>query len=153
MTLLDAPIKDVTHGVTQDEFFCPGSIVKLELSPDPLTFGVPDETAAFFAFGSAFDLAPRRSTASESAARSTARIVARYGRNRVLLSGWLDGEQVIAGKGAMVEVRSGLGRAVLFGFRPQHRAQSLATFRLLFNALNTSRRVDGGVQGTERLHQ
>jgi hypothetical protein len=30
------------------------------------------------------------------------------------------------------------GRGVLLGFRIQHRAQSLATFRFLFNAIFTS---------------
>ena len=153
ISLLGAPLKDLTRGVPTDEFFCPGSIVKVELSADPLTYGLPTETAGFFSFGSAFELSPSVSNAPETAAAPTARIVGRYGRSHVLLSGWLDGEHVIAGKGAVVEVRSGLGRAVLFGFRPQHRAQSHATFRLLFNALHTSRRVDGGVQSTERLHQ
>jgi hypothetical protein len=55
------------------------------------------------------------------------------------MSGWLEGEQAIAGKGAMMEVRSGQGRAVLFAFRPQHRGQAHATFRLFFNAIHTSK--------------
>jgi hypothetical protein len=66
-------------------------------------------------------------------------MVARYANNNVLASGWLDGEGAIAGKGAVAEVKSGQGRAILFAFRPQHRAQSHATFRLLFNAIHTSK--------------
>ena len=65
--------------------------------------------------------------------------IARYAKSNVLASGWLEGERAIAGKGAMAEVKSGLGRAILFAFRPQHRAQSHATFRLLFNAIHTSK--------------
>jgi hypothetical protein len=64
--------------------------------------------------------------------------VARYGEQDVLLSGWLEGERAIAGKGAVVEAHSGEGRAVLFGFRVQHRAQALGTFRLLFNAIHSA---------------
>ena len=114
--------------------FCPGSIVRLDLETDPLTYGMPRETAGFCAFSSAFDIAP-----SNTAAASTVRMVARYAKSNVLASGWLEGERAIAGKGAMAEVKSGQGRAILFAFRPQHRAQSHATFRLLFNAIHTSK--------------
>ena len=52
---------------------------------------------------------------------------------------WLEGEQGIAGRPAVVQVNSGMGRVILLGFPVQHRAQSLATFRLLFNAILTSK--------------
>ena len=42
----------------------------------------------------------------------------------------------IAGKAALVEVTMGKGKIILFGFRPQYRGQSLATFPLLFNAMS-----------------
>ncbi len=137
ISLLGAPLTDATRGATPEQFSCPGSIVRIELENDPLTFGLPRETAGVCAFSPAFDPAPE--PAAKDPAGSTARIVARFAKSNVLLSGWLEGEQRIAGKGAIAEVRSGQGRAVLFGFRPQHRAQSHATFRLLFNAIHTSK--------------
>jgi len=76
---------------------------------------------------------------ADGAQTSTMRIVARYAKSNVLASGWLEGERAIAGKGAVAEVKAGQGRAILFAFRPQHRAQSHATFRLLFNAIHTSK--------------
>jgi hypothetical protein len=110
-----------------DKFFCPGSIVRIDLDPaQPLAYGMPAQTAGFFAFSSAFR--PQAGAAT----------VATYGQKDVLLSGWLEGEQAIAGQAAVVEANAGAGRVVLLGFRVQHRGQSLATFRLLFNALFTS---------------
>jgi len=41
----------------------------------------------------------------------------------------------MAGRAAVVSVEMNTGRIVLFGLRPQHRAQTHATFPMLFNAL------------------
>ena len=138
VSLLGAPLRDVTRGLSANEFFCPGSIVKIELDEDPLTYGMPRETAGFCSFNTAYEVAARSSSAATGPV-STARIIGRYARSNVLMSGWLEGEKVIAGKGAMMEVRSGQGRAVVFAFRPQHRGQAHATFRLFFNAIHTSK--------------
>ena len=134
INMLGAPVTDVTRGLTANEYFCPGSVIKLELETDPLTYGMPLETAGFCAFNGAFEV---RTGAAPDA--PTARVIGRYAKSGVLLSGWLEGERAVAGKGAMVEVKAGQGRAILFGFRTQHRAQAHATFRLFFNALHTSR--------------
>lgn len=134
INMLGAPVADLTRGLPADEYFCPGSVIKLELEADPLTYGMPPETAGFCAFNGAFEV-----QAGAAADAPTARVIGRYAKSGVLLSGWLEGERVVAGKGAMVEVKAGQGRAILFGFRTQHRAQAHATFRLFFNALHTSK--------------
>ena len=65
-------------------------------------------------------------------------MVARYPNVNVVASGWLRGEEFMAGRAAVVTIDMNPGRIVLFGLRPQHRAQTQATFPLLFNALYLS---------------
>jgi len=126
---LGLPVKNAVAGLPAEQFFCPGSIVRLDIDPSqPIGFGMLPQNAAFFSFSSAYDVTPGPDV----------RVVARYGAKDILMSGWLEGEQAIAGRAAVVEARAGLGRAVLIGFRAQHRGQSMATFRLLFNAILTA---------------
>jgi len=68
---------------------------------------------------------------------SRVRVIGRFptAPDDVLLSGWVLGPEYAAGRPALIDVRDGRGRVVLFAFRPQYRAQSLATYPLIFNAL------------------
>ena len=143
INILNLPVRDVAQAAGPTEFFCPGSILGLELdASNPLAFGMQPKTAAFFAYSSAYEVVTQPTTEGHTGPPPPAgiEIVGRYPARDVLLSGWLEGERVIAGRGAVLSARVGLGRAILIGFRAQHRAQAHATFRLLFNALHTSAR-------------
>ena len=127
----DLPVTDALAALSPREFYAPGSLLRLRLDPaQALAQGMPEETAVWFEGGPAFEVRdPAR-------VRVTGRYPAAPGD--VLMSGWLLGAGHIAGKAGLVEVRYGRGRVVLFGFRPQYRGQSLATYPLLFNAIRTS---------------
>jgi hypothetical protein len=68
--------------------------------------------------------------------------VARYPNTKVNASGWIRGEDLMYGRAAVVAIEMNPGKVVLFGIRPQHRAQTHATFPLLFNALYWSAEGD-----------
>jgi len=122
------PIRDVAK-TTRDQFYCPGSILRIDVdTSQPLGYGMPSHTAGFFASSSAYE-----------ASGAGVQTAVRYADNDLLISGWLQGESVIAGRSAVVQAALGSGRIVLLGFPVQHRGQSLATFRLLFNAILLAR--------------
>ena len=131
---LGLPLRDIAHpigNIGNDEIFCPGSILRIDLDPMQAgAYGMNPHTAGFFAFSSAYEVV--------GTADSSLRVIARYGSTDLLVSGWLEGEARLAGRPAAVEARVGAGRVVLLGFRVQHRGQSHATFRLLFNAIFTA---------------
>lgn len=129
------PVRNVVAGLPRTEFYVPGSILGIELDMShPLAKGMPKETIAWVEDSPVFEVAE---VSEASVPTSNVRVVASYPADRnPLLSGWLLGAERLKGKAALVEVQMGEGRIILFGFRPQYRAQSLATFPLLFNAMN-----------------
>jgi hypothetical protein len=125
------PLRDVTEGLKRTEFYCPGSILRTVLdTTQPVAKGMPRESIAWVEDSPVFEVT------NEKTPNVSVRVVARYpDAGTPLLSGWLLGAERIRGKAALVDVGLGKGHIYLFGFRPQYRAQSLATYPLLFNAL------------------
>lgn len=130
----DLPVKDVTRGLNRKDFFIPGSILRTELDlTHPIAKGMPQQSIAWFENSPAFEI-----QTDPLALTRNFRIIATYPKDpkQILLSGWALGAEKIAGKTALVEFTVGKGKIILFGFRPQYRGQSLATFPLLFNAIS-----------------
>jgi hypothetical protein len=122
------PVVDVLADLERRDFYIPGSILRMELEPGHwLATGVPVRTVAWFERGLAFELAEDAGDQVE--------IVGRYGSDGLLLSGWLNGEEHIAGHGAIAVAELGRGRVVMFGFKPQYRGQTIVSYPLIFNAL------------------
>jgi hypothetical protein len=133
------PVRDVVANVSEKDFFVPGSMLRIELdTTNPIAQGMPKESIAWVEDSPVFDVIRTGSGSDRvDVPVSNVRIIARYPADKnPLLSGWLLGENRIRGKAALVEVTMGKGRIILFGFRPQYRGQSLATYPLFFNAIS-----------------
>jgi hypothetical protein len=122
------PIRNLLDGLRSSEFYCPGSIVAIDVNnTQPLARGLSRSTNAYFINSSAFE-----------STDPSVKVVARYAKDNVLRSGWLLGEARLKGQIALAEVSLGKGRIVLFAFRPQHRGQTWGTFGFIWNAIATS---------------
>jgi len=126
------PVRNALEGVGQPDFYLPSSLLRVELDGEhPLTMGSPDEVAAKWAGGRAYEPTDFGGEAGR------VRAVGNWAEDpeRVLMSGQLIGAEFLAGKGAILDVEYGSGRILMYGFRVQHRGQTHGTFKLLFNAL------------------
>jgi hypothetical protein len=124
-------VRNAVSGLRPQEFYVPGSILRANLTAGhPLTRGL-GATADVWYWGSS-----RAFTVDGGAAT----VVATYAGPDPAVSGWILGAEHLAGQPALLEARVGRGSVVLFGFQPNYRAQSVATWPLLFNALTVPRR-------------
>jgi hypothetical protein len=129
---LPIPVRDVKKGLTRDQHFAPGTILHVEVDTQhPIAYGVAADTYGFYINSPFFSIVEGFNSQKTS-------VVARYPNTNVVASGWLKGEELMAGRAAVVSIDMNPGRVVLFGLRPQHRAQTHATFPMLFNALYLS---------------
>jgi hypothetical protein len=97
-----------------------------------------DNTANVLSYGSPFfesldtdEMKP----AEKQSWLSDVKVVARYPNGNPFMSGRLIGDHILHNKPALVEVACGKGKIIMFGFRPQNRAQPHGTFMLFFNSL------------------
>ncbi|MBI4473902.1 MAG: hypothetical protein HY646_14640 [Acidobacteria bacterium] len=118
------PLKNTLAGVRPQDFYVPGSLLKVVLDTDnPIAYGMPRETPVFFQHNAAFEVS------------GNAKSVGEYPLVNPLMSGWILGDQRLFGKTAIADVPIGRGRVILLSIRPQFRAQVRGTYKLLFNSL------------------
>ncbi|MFV1987245.1 MAG: M14 metallopeptidase family protein [Gemmatimonadota bacterium] len=124
---LHLPVRNVVLGLPRDEYFQSGSIVELEVDPShPVMSGMLARAHVVVGQSPVF-------TTEEGFEGA---ILARYPVDgSPLVSGYLLGEEHLAGQAAAVEAKHGEGRVILLGMRPQWRGQPFANFRILFNAV------------------
>ena len=113
--------------MNRKEFFIPGSILQVSVdTTNPIAFGSAKAVPIFYENGPTF------------AVNGSAQSVASFTSDNPLLSGWIQGGQFLKGTSVIAQESVGKGQIILFGFRPQYRAQSEVTYKFLFNALLSS---------------
>ena len=126
--LMSLSVQNVIEGAKSDKFFCSGALLRVETEHAdlPVNFGISDAPVVMFQSGPAFQPQPGMHGA----------VLARYPKvTNPLESGLLLHPEAIEGKAAALELAYGKGHIVLFGFKPQFRGQSHATYKYLFNEL------------------
>jgi len=127
------PLREISGAAREAGFYSAGSILKFSWDGDsPLTRGMdPDGVAFVSSRAFLFEI-----TGEGDGIVGMPRVVGSFPEEGpLLLSGYLEGEEAVLGKAPVVEVPYGEGRLVLVGFSLHNRAQMVANFKLLFNAM------------------
>ena len=133
---LPLPLKEIKRTMLLDQHDGPGTIVNLQIdTASPLGWGMAASAFGFYMNSPFFEL-------SDGYNSQKVHVVARYPNTGVAASGYLKGEEYMLGRAAVVAVETNPGKVVLFGIRPQHRAQTHVTLPMLFNALYWSAEND-----------
>ena len=119
-----APVSNAQASFDRKAFYIPGSILEVSVdTSNPIAFGSTPTVPIFYENGPVFHVS------------GDALSVASFTTDKPLLSGWIQGGELLKGNSVIAEEPQGKGRLVLFGFRPQYRAISEVTYKFLFNAL------------------
>jgi hypothetical protein len=133
--LFELPLTDAAAEKKKDgeaTFSCPGSVLRAIPEDSLYTAGLSDSLALFCAGGNAWYAAEPKK--GEKKDERKLDVLLRYAPTRVLLSGWIRSPETIEGRAAWVRAQHGKGAIHLFGFSPQYRGWSQATFQLVFRA-------------------
>lgn len=123
------PVRDISKSISSAGVYCPGSFVRMNLKQDhPLTLGMPESTGVFFRGSPVFSTQVPNFDMDR-------RVIGRFPEENILLSGYCEKTEKLADKSVMVWLQKGKGQLVLYGFNPQFRASTQATYKLLFNGL------------------
>ena len=143
-------VRNTVRGAESNEFFIPGSLIRLDLDTDDrLAYGMPEEGIAFFVRSQVFDAVERRDVD----------VFSRYARDDYLASGWaLGADDLLTGGDAGVtqtglrpEPHAGARGAPTPHAAPAGRALPRALAGVVPQPARARRRV-GSRPGSSRLY-
>ncbi len=123
------PFRDISADLAKEGLSVFGSLVQVDLVREhPLTLGMPESIGVFSRGRPVF-------TTSVPIFDMDRRVIGTYPEKEVLLSGYAAEEEKMGNRAAMIWMKKGKGQFVLFGFGPQYRASTQASYKLLFNSI------------------
>jgi hypothetical protein len=123
------PFRDISPDLAKAGLYVPGSLVKVKLLADhPLTMGMPGSIGVFSRGRPVFSTSVPKFDMDR-------RVIGTYPEKDILMSGYASGEEKMGNKAAMIWMEKGRGQYVLFGFGPQFRTSTQASYKLLFNSI------------------
>jgi hypothetical protein len=123
---LRLPVRNVVAGLPRNQYFTGGSIMQVTTDPThPVMSGMPERADVFVQGSPVF-------TTLDGFDGS---VLAKYqATGSPLRSGFLNGEKLMQGYAAALDVKRDRGHVVLIAFQPQWRGQPIGTFRVVFNS-------------------
>jgi hypothetical protein len=123
------PFQDISPQLVKEGLYIPGSLLKVNVIDDhPLTLGMPERIGVFSRGRPVF----RTSVPKFDMDR---RVIGSYPEKDLLMSGYSAKDEKMGNRAAMIWMKKGKGQFVFYGFNPQYRASTQASFKLLFNAI------------------
>ncbi|UCE22128.1 MAG: hypothetical protein JSV46_07945, partial [Candidatus Aminicenantes bacterium] len=132
------PLKNVARNYPSTEFFCPSAILRVDVeNTHPIAYGMSNSANIVFYGSPVFEFikTDMKKSDEKGTSPSSLKVVARYPNDNPFMSGRLIGDHIFHNKPALIEIDYGKGKVIMFGFRPQNRAQPHGTFMLFFNSL------------------
>lgn len=123
------PFSDISSKLTAEGLFVPGSLVKVNLVDEhQLTLGMPSQVGVFSRGRPVFKT-------SVPIFDMDRKVIGSYPEKEIVLSGYGAKDEKMGNRAAMIWMKKGKGQFVFYGFNPQFRASTQASFKLLFNAI------------------
>jgi hypothetical protein len=123
------PISDVSKNLAKAGLFCPGSLLKINLTlGHPLTLGMQESVGVFFRGRPVFQTSIPNFDMDR-------RVIGTFPERDIIVSGYCEKSEQLANKTLFAWLKKGKGQIVMFGFNPQFRASTQSSFKLLFNSI------------------
>ncbi len=124
------PFKDISKDMQKKGLYCPGSFVAVKIKKGfELTQGMPEDIGVFYRGNPVF------TTSVPSFVDMDRRVIGKFVKKDILLSGYAENINLVADKSAIVWLKKDKGQMVLYSFSPQFRASTPVSYKLLFNGI------------------